>query len=122
MTKIILTAAAALLLSSCAVIPGTESNLADTRRATPVILESPQPPQAAAKCVVNAVDDKLGSMTPLLLDGPTPGTYEVRIRSQAGVASVMSFEPHGDGSRITARISNHYPFQSILLKKMTGGC
>ncbi|MDB5822214.1 MAG: hypothetical protein JWR21_918 [Herminiimonas sp.] len=122
MTKTILAAVAALLLTSCAVIPGTESNLADTRKTEPIVFESSQAALPAAKCVMKTVDDNFATMTPFLTDGPAPNTYEVRIRSAAGVASVMDFEPSGAGSKVTARISNHYPFRQSFLTKMTGGC
>lgn len=110
------------LIAGCAVIPGTESTLDDTRSRDPFTTTSNRSPMDAAKCVISNIEQRHGSMDPSMRPGASANAVEIRVRSPVGMAAVIDVLPRATGSTIETRVSNHYPLKAILASHFVENC
>jgi hypothetical protein len=126
LTKAFVAATMLATLSGCVQygpIPGTESSDSDTRGTAPVTFVSSQAPEAAAKCVIRNIEDKMFTMTPRMMEPERPGYLEVRARSEVGIAAIVGILTRSQGgSNIEVRISNHYLTKQRLARSIAKDC
>lgn len=88
-----------------------------------MIVQSAQNGPLAARCILKNIDEQYGTMDAKIQSNARPNMVEIRVRSAAaGVAAIVEIEPTEKGSKITTRISNHYPFKDALVRGFTSGC
>ena len=125
-TLTLLALAPMLLLSGCvSITPASylQSTYLDTKGTTPRVFPSSKTVDAAGKCAMFNIQEGIASFNAMYAEEPAkPGTKEIRVRSEVGVAAIVVLEPTTTGSSITVWISNHYPFKGTLAERISNGC
>jgi len=123
--KVVTMGSAAAVLAGCSVTPisAFQSTYSDTKATSPRIFQSKSNLEAASKCAMRNIEDRIASFHALYSQEPAkPGTKEIRVRSEVGVAAVVEISEAVSGSAITVWISNHYPLKGSLADRIANGC
>lgn len=100
-----------------------QSTYADTKGTTPRKFSSSTSIDKAAKCVMLNIENRIASFHAFPSEEPsTPGTKEIRARSEVGMAAVVELQPIPSGTEISIWISNHYPLKGTLAERISNGC
>jgi len=111
------------LLTGCMSTPSfMQSNVVDVRSTDSIVKTSSKDIQTAARCIVKNIEDRIGSMMPMLQEQTDPSSLEVRVRSEAGVAAIVEIAATSSGSTLNVRISNNYPFKQSVADIFTRDC
>jgi hypothetical protein len=123
--KVIALSLTAAALAGCAATPMSvfQSTYSDTKATSPRIFQSKSNLEAASKCAMKNIEDRIASFYAFYSQEPArPGTKEIRVRSEVGVAAVVEIAETASGSTISVWISNHYPLKGLLSERISNGC
>lgn len=126
LTLALLTVMPSFLLGGCvSITPASfmQSTYLDTKGTTPRVFQSSNTVDAAAKCAMLNIQERIASFNAVYADEPAkPGTKEIRARSEVGMAAIVELAPTATGSSMTVWISNHYPLKGTLAERISKGC
>lgn len=125
LTLVLLTVPTSMLSGCVSITPASfmQSTYLDTKGSTPRVYQSSSAVDAAGKCAMFNIQERIASFNAAYADEPAkPGTKEIRARSEVGMAAIVQLAPTATGSSITVWISNHYPLKGTLAERISKGC